>query len=187
MSEDTTQKQVMTTINALSGRQSLAAVAWRRDRAVAGPVQRPASQQQPAVLLPHPLTLNACMRNDSINRHNRLALVLAALALSLSVIQQAQAAAWTTNAPMITARYGHTVTLLPNGKLLAVGGYSTNFAYIASAELYDPATGTWAPAAGSSPALSFTTLPRGPGQRPAHWLPRAPITRRRCFQTGRCW
>jgi hypothetical protein len=84
------------------------------------------------------------MRNDSINRHNRLALVLAALALSLSVIQQAQAAAWTTNAPMITARYGHTVTLLPNGKLLAVGGYSTNFAYIASAELYDPATGTWA-------------------------------------------
>ena len=36
---------------------------------------------------------------------------------------------------LVTARYGHTVTLLPNGKLLAVGGYSTNFSYLASAEL----------------------------------------------------
>jgi len=45
---------------------------------------------------------------------------------------------------MVTARYGHTVTLLPNGNLLAVGGYSTNFLYLASAELCDPGTGTWA-------------------------------------------
>ena len=47
---------------------------------------------------------------------------------------------------MITPRYGHTVTLLTDGKLLAAGGYSTNFTYprvSAAAELYDPATGTW--------------------------------------------
>ena len=82
-------------------------------------------------------------------KHNKrpLVLALAALALSLSGIQPAQAAAWTTNSPMIKARYGHTVTLLPNGKLLAAGGYSTNIIaslnYLAMAELYDPASGTW--------------------------------------------
>jgi hypothetical protein len=78
------------------------------------------------------------------NHHNRpLALVLAALALSLSAIQQAQGAAWTTNSPMITARYGHTVTLLPNGKLLAAGGLGDGLNYLSTAELYDPADGTW--------------------------------------------
>jgi hypothetical protein len=35
------------------------------------------------------------------------------------------------------ARYGHTATLLSDGKVLAVGGFGT------TAELYDPATGIW--------------------------------------------
>ena len=39
------------------------------------------------------------------------------------------------------ARGNHTATLLPNGKLLVAGGYTG--AYLASAELYDPTTGTW--------------------------------------------
>ena len=38
-----------------------------------------------------------------------------------------------------TARSGHTATLLPNGKVLVAGG-GTN-----TAELYNPATGTWSP------------------------------------------
>jgi hypothetical protein len=41
-----------------------------------------------------------------------------------------------------TARYGHTSTLLSNGKVLVAGG--SNGSYLASAELYDPTSGTWA-------------------------------------------
>ena len=40
-----------------------------------------------------------------------------------------------------TARYRHTATLLPNGKVLVAGGF--NSLILASAELYDPASGTW--------------------------------------------
>jgi uncharacterized delta-60 repeat protein len=103
-------------------------------------------------------------------KHNNrpLTLVLAALALSLSGIQPAQAAAWTTNSPMITARYGHTVTLLPNGKLLAAGGCSTNFIpslnYLSTAELYDPANGTWTVTGSQAAPRAFhtaTLLPSG--------------------------
>ena len=46
---------------------------------------------------------------------------------------------WTTTYPMNLGRYGHTATLLDNGKVLLVGGYPVSIA----AELYDPATGTW--------------------------------------------
>src|SRR5216683_5545714 len=57
---------------------------------------------------------------------------------------------WSGTGSMATGRYGHTATRLLNGKVLVAGGlyepplYSTTTAtYLASAELYDPATGTW--------------------------------------------
>jgi hypothetical protein len=54
---------------------------------------------------------------------------------------------WTTTGSMATARASHTATLLANGKVLVVGGWNavsgSSAAYFASAELYDPATGTW--------------------------------------------
>jgi len=38
-------------------------------------------------------------------------------------------------------RYGHTATLVASGKVLVAGGY--NLGELKSAELYDPAIGTW--------------------------------------------
>ncbi|MFZ5876513.1 MAG: kelch repeat-containing protein [Nitrospirota bacterium] len=57
---------------------------------------------------------------------------------------------------MGTARSEHTATLLPNGRVLVAGGYNSNDGYLASAELYDPATGTF------SPTWSMGTARSGP-------------------------
>ncbi|AFE06212.1 hypothetical protein COCOR_05139 [Corallococcus coralloides DSM 2259] len=55
---------------------------------------------------------------------------------------------WSSTGPMGTARLRHTATLLKDGRVLVVGGYNTVTSAqsaVASAELYDPATGTWQP------------------------------------------
>src|SRR6266576_3264214 len=41
-----------------------------------------------------------------------------------------------------TARDNHTATLLPNGKVLVAGGLGSS-GFLTSAELYDPASGSW--------------------------------------------
>jgi hypothetical protein len=54
---------------------------------------------------------------------------------------------WTTNGVMRENRVGHTATLLPSGKVLVVGGsvgLNSPTTPTNTAELYDPATGTWA-------------------------------------------
>jgi uncharacterized protein (TIGR03437 family) len=48
---------------------------------------------------------------------------------------------WSTTSPLNNPRFNHTATLLPNGKVLVVGGLTEQGA--TSAELYDPATGNW--------------------------------------------
>jgi hypothetical protein len=45
--------------------------------------------------------------------------------------------------PMNNARAFHTATLLRDGKVLAAGGMGDRLQPLDSAELYDPATGTW--------------------------------------------
>ena len=45
-------------------------------------------------------------------------------------------------ASLQSARNKHTLTVLPNGKVLAAGGYNDTGA-LANGDLYDPATGTW--------------------------------------------
>jgi hypothetical protein len=48
------------------------------------------------------------------------------------------AGTFTTTGSMATARYVHTATLLPSGKVLIAGGFGSSgfLAYLASAELY---------------------------------------------------
>jgi hypothetical protein len=57
---------------------------------------------------------------------------------------------WSLAAPMTYKRTSHGSLTLPNGKVLVVGGlsiYDTGYAtpadYVATAEVYDPATNTW--------------------------------------------
>jgi hypothetical protein len=55
---------------------------------------------------------------------------------------------WSATGSMNTARADQTATLLPNGQVLVAGGFNEpttgSFNYLASAELYNSATGTWA-------------------------------------------
>ncbi len=53
---------------------------------------------------------------------------------------------WTATGPMLEARYGHTATLLNDGRVLVVAGWKTDTDYLATAEIYDPAQGSWSPA-----------------------------------------
>jgi len=71
---------------------------------------------------------------------------------------------WAPTASMAVARYLFTATLLPSGKVLAVGGVGSMGRSIMTVELYDPATGSWAPT-GSLPSPrgvhTATLLPNG--------------------------
>jgi hypothetical protein len=55
---------------------------------------------------------------------------------------------------MSDARRGHTATLLPNGEVLITGGQE-NGTILASAELYDPASGTFSSASSMSISRQF--------------------------------
>ena len=52
---------------------------------------------------------------------------------------------WTTAgaSTLSAARYSHTATLLPDGKVLVAGGTEIGVGNLSSAELYDPIAGTW--------------------------------------------
>ena len=63
---------------------------------------------------------------------------------------------WTTAAPMVDARTDFAAVLLPDGRVLAVGGRSPG-RIIATAEIFDPATGTWSSAGKMSQARNFPT------------------------------
>jgi len=70
---------------------------------------------------------------------------------------------FTATGAMATARDLHTATLLPNGKVLVSGGWGAVGA-LASAELYDPATGLWSATGSLATVRVFhaaTLLPNG--------------------------
>ena len=67
-----------------------------------------------------------------------------------------------TNGSLTTGRYEHTATLLTNGLVLLAGGF--NPTYLTSAELYNPATGTFSVTGSLNFARAYhtaTLLPNG--------------------------
>lgn len=76
-------------------------------------------------------------------------------------------AQFATAAPLATGRYYHTASRLPDGRVLVAGGnraVGNSFAFVGTAEVYDPATNTWTSAGTLSPALAYhasTLLPNG--------------------------
>lgn len=100
-----------------------------------------------------------CMKNRVI-RVKRTARVLAVMCLTSGLAlpiycrthhasnhittQSATNSGWTSTGDLNTGRYAHTATLLPNGKVLVVGGAGPDcFTPTSSAELYEPVSGTW--------------------------------------------
>ena len=90
-----------------------------------------------------------------------LKLILGTLSFVFAAVAQAQV--WTNTNSMTTARYGPTATLLQSGQVLVAGGRDST-GFFASAELYDPGTGTWLPGGNmSSPRFGAAAvlLPSG--------------------------
>jgi hypothetical protein len=65
---------------------------------------------------------------------------------------------WTRTGSMSTPRVGHSAALLPSGKVLVAGGTIDGTAELASAELYDPGSGTWSPTGSMNVPRVGTTL-----------------------------
>jgi hypothetical protein len=73
-------------------------------------------------------------------------------------------AAWSPAAPMSVARESHTLTVLPDGRVLAVGGYNPN-PILNSAEIYDASKNSWSAAAPmSGPHAGQTATLLGDGR-----------------------
>src|SRR5262249_39284557 len=75
---------------------------------------------------------------------------------------------WSLTEPMHYPRIRHDALLLPNGKLLVIGGFRPNasplYVYAGPPEVYDPATGHWTvlPVTGEDLGPKYTLIPYYP-------------------------
>jgi WD40 repeat protein len=102
----------------------------------------------------HSLTSSLLLATSILAR--RVAFPMLSLGAGLVPVQARAGASgvFTDTGTLADARYEHTATLLPNGKVLVAGGIGITSPVLASAELYDPASGTWA-ATGSLSTARF--------------------------------
>jgi hypothetical protein len=87
------------------------------------------------------------------------------LGFGVSPTQAQPAGAFSPTSSMNTGRYGHTATLLQDGRVLITGGYDVaGRKYLKSAEIYDPHTGTFSVTGDMAAPRGFhaaTLLPNG--------------------------
>jgi N-acetylneuraminic acid mutarotase len=69
---------------------------------------------------------------------------------------------WSFTGDLVQPRFFHTATPLQDGRVLVVGGWGDDFFQLSlsSAEVYDPAAGTWSSVPGLVHARSFHTATR---------------------------
>src|SRR5215469_8620182 len=90
--------------------------------------------------------------HDAVLLHNGQVLVAGGINASLSQCGTLASAelfnpstdTWTATGSMTTGRYSFTLTVLPNGEVLAAGGTNCGNGGLTSAEVYNPSTGQWA-------------------------------------------
>jgi hypothetical protein len=80
---------------------------------------------------------------------------------NIAEVYDPAAGAWTTTAPMLTARFRHAAAPLPDGRVLVAGGLGASIEPLASTEIYDSALDAWSPAApmGSAAGVWTTVTP----------------------------
>jgi hypothetical protein len=65
------------------------------------------------------------------------------VASAVAELYAPETASWSATKEMTEARWGHTATLLPDGKVLVAGSFVSGGDPLASVELYDPTSGRW--------------------------------------------
>jgi hypothetical protein len=90
-----------------------------------------------ATMLPNGKVLIVGGKNDSLQT------ILSTKALASTEIYDPQSGSFSPSGNLLSARTGHTTTLLSNGKALVIGG--ANSVVLASTEIYDPSSGQFVP------------------------------------------
>jgi Kelch motif len=86
------------------------------------------------------------------------------------LVQPCAGGFFSSTGSLVTARYIHIATLLPNGQVLVAGGFDGSL--LASAELYDPTSGIWTATDSLATARdghTATLLPSGKVLRCRRW------------------